>query len=195
MCPTAHAGRRRRDVPQGKDCPFCSFLPAQPVVAVVILILCGANTNLVGEVGGLKKMLKSKHVCVFLLLSNEKVTTCQFLGQRKSLHLDDTVFWKLVFVNVLDVLLTFPSEQMFLGLKKMGYNHRQGICFYAGTSQGVQSLMGCDSSFRFSPLLHYYFSGLSGKNRKESWLYKARIEITYPVLTVVYCRGLKFVLQ
>lgn len=157
-------------MPQGKDCPFCSFLPAQPVVAVVILILCGANTNLVGEVGGLKKMLKSKHVCIFLLLSNEKVTTCQFWGRRKSLHLDNTVFWKLVFVNVLDVLLTFPSEQMFLGLKKMGYNHRQGICFYAGTSQGVQSLMGCDSSFRFSPLLHISLAFLERTGKKVGFI-------------------------
>lgn len=72
------------------------------------------------------------------------MTICQLLGQRKSLHLEDTFFWKLVFVNILGVLLAFPSEQMFLGLKKMGYNNRQGICFYAG-SQGVLSLVGCDS--------------------------------------------------
>lgn len=57
-------------------------------------------------------------------------------------------------------------------------------------------------SFSLSPevfptlaLLSLAFLKLCGKNRKISLLYKSRIEITYPVLTVVYCRGLKFVLQ
>lgn len=36
---------------------------------------------------------------------------------------------------------------------------------------------------------------LAGENWKISWLYKARIEITYPVVTVVYSRSFKFVLQ
>lgn len=67
MCSKRNRGRR--DVPQGKDCPFCSLLPALPVVVVMIVNLCGDNTNLVEAVGGLKrKMLESKHVCIFIAL-------------------------------------------------------------------------------------------------------------------------------
>lgn len=56
-----------------------SLLPARPVVAVTIFNLCGDNTNLVEEVGGLKKMLKSKHVCVFLKL--KKWQSASFWGR------------------------------------------------------------------------------------------------------------------
>lgn len=83
----------------------------------------------------------------------------------------------------------------------MGYKYRQGICFCDG-SQGVLSPGACDSSFGFST---EFFSSLAlwplvllklaGENWKISWLYKARIEITYPVVTVVYSRSFKFVLQ
>lgn len=63
--------------------------------------------------------------------SAEEVTICQFLGQRRSLHLEDTVF-----VNVLCVLLASPSEQMFLGLKNMEFNYGQRnllLCWVSGS--------------------------------------------------------------
>lgn len=66
----------------------------------------------------------------------------------------------------------------------------------------VLSPGGCDSSFGLSTevfptlaLLSLVFLKLAGTNWKISWLYKARIEITYPVVIVVYSRSLKFVLQ
>lgn len=187
MCPAAPAGRKRRDVPQEKDCPFCSLLPAQPVL---VLNLGGENTSLVEGVGGLKKMLKWKHVCVFLAL--KKWQSASF-GDRGNLC-GGYCFLKVCFYKC--VLLAFLSEQKFLGLKekkkKKRYNYRQG-------SASVLSLRESSHSWGVIPALVFphsciIFSGLPRKNRKESWLYKARIEITYPVLTVVYCRGLKFVL-
>lgn len=120
MCPAAPAGRKRRDVPQEKDCPFCSLLPAQPVL---VLNLGGENTSLVEGVGGLKKMLKWKHVCVFLAL--KKWQSASF-GDRGNLC-GGYCFLKVCFYKC--VLLAFLSEQKFLGLKekkKKRYNYRQG---------------------------------------------------------------------
>jgi len=85
---------------------------------------------------------------------------------------------------------------MLLGLEKMGCNFRQGICCYNGSWSLVDSSCGLSTEdFPTHALLSLVFPKLAGKVSKISWLFKARIEITYPVVTVVYTRSMKCMLQ
>lgn len=79
MCPTAHAGRRRSDVPQGEGLPILFSPPCCANTACGGCdhpksgsdTLCGDNTDLVEKVGGglkMGKMLTSKCLWIFLKL-------------------------------------------------------------------------------------------------------------------------------
>lgn len=82
---------------------------------------------------------------------------------------------------------------MLLGLEKVGCNDRKGICC-CDSSQGVLLPQGCDSSCGF-PHSCTPVSALSETTWKELENTFARIEITYSVVTVVYSKSLKFLLQ
>lgn len=111
MCPTAHAGRRRSDVPQGEGLPILFSPPRCANTARGGCdhpksgsdTLCGDNTDLVEKVGGAEDG-EDAHIKVSLDFSKaEEVTVCQFLEERKALYLEDFLFWKLLFCKHMDL--------------------------------------------------------------------------------------------